>query len=96
MDLYHEAEITVFVLCFNPESEKLCNPSLLSFFQPVPTSNVSSTNQTFIHPPTHPYFLAEDTQSIVGLLLFVLCLLYSRYEHILVTFPSRIHSTSKI
>ncbi|XP_060765764.1 serine incorporator 3 isoform X2 [Neoarius graeffei] len=59
------------------EPEKLCNPSLLSFFQPVPTSNVSSTNQTFIHPPTHPYFLAEDTQSIVGLLLFVLCLLYS-------------------
>ncbi|XP_053509455.1 serine incorporator 3 [Ictalurus furcatus] len=59
------------------EPEKLCNPSLLSFFQQDPTNNISSANQTLVDAPAHPYFLWEDTQSIVGLLLFVLCLLYS-------------------
>ncbi|MCJ8744671.1 hypothetical protein PDJAM_G00121320 [Pangasius djambal] len=59
------------------EPEKLCNPGLLSFFQQVTDLNISSTNQTLVEPPAHPHFLWEDTQSIVGLLLFVLCLLYS-------------------
>ncbi|KAF5901077.1 serine incorporator 1-like, partial [Clarias magur] len=60
------------------EPEKSCNPNLLNFFVlNISASNISSTNQTLINSPTHPYFLWEDTQSIVGLLLFVLCLLYS-------------------
>lgn len=67
----------VFVLCFNAESENSCNPSLLNLFQEVSTPNISSTNQTLIE---HHHFLQENKQNIVGLLVFVLCLLYSRYD----------------
>ncbi|KAK2821689.1 hypothetical protein Q7C36_021032 [Tachysurus vachellii] len=59
------------------EPEKSCNPSLLSIFQQDPVLNSSSTNQTQQESPKHPYFLTEDAQSIVGLLVFVVCILYS-------------------
>ncbi|KAG7318789.1 hypothetical protein KOW79_017263 [Hemibagrus wyckioides] len=59
------------------EPEKSCNPGLLSFFQMDLTLNNSTTNQTLVERPEHPYFLTEDTQSIVGLVVFVLCILFS-------------------
>ncbi|GAA6069465.1 serine incorporator 3 isoform X1, partial [Tachysurus ichikawai] len=59
------------------EPEKSCNPSLLNIFQQDLALNSSSTNQTLLESPEHPYFLTEDAQSIVGLLVFVVCILYS-------------------
>ncbi|KAK3512356.1 hypothetical protein QTP70_006275 [Hemibagrus guttatus] len=59
------------------EPEKSCNPGLLNLFQQDLALNSSSTNRTLVERPEHPYFLAEDTQSIVGLLMFVLCILFS-------------------
>ncbi|KAI5622913.1 serine incorporator 1-like, partial [Silurus asotus] len=81
--LMQSSSITLYTMyltwsAITNEPEKVCNPSLLSFFQPFPISNISSTNQTLVDPPiAHPNFLWEDTQSIVGLTIFVLCILFS-------------------
>uniref|UniRef100_A0AAZ3S6B5 Serine incorporator 1 n=1 Tax=Oncorhynchus tshawytscha TaxID=74940 RepID=A0AAZ3S6B5_ONCTS len=51
------------------EPDRTCNPSLLSIFQQtlVPTLPILSS----------PYLQWWDTQSIVGLAIFILCILYS-------------------
>ncbi|XP_042354454.1 serine incorporator 1 [Plectropomus leopardus] len=69
------------------EPDEACNPSLLSIIQQiaVPTeAPLEIENQTavvIIGPeepvPTSPYLQWWDAQSIVGLAIFVLCILYS-------------------
>lgn len=69
-------------------SDKECNPGLLSIFQQIaaPTlAPLEMENQTSVvivgtEEPvlTAPYLQWWDAQSIVGLAIFVLCILYSR------------------
>ncbi|KAM3878235.1 serine incorporator 1 [Diretmus argenteus] len=69
------------------EPDRECNPSLLSIFQQiaVPTlAPLEMENQTAVvilgteEPvPTSPYLQWWDAQNIVGLAIFVLCILYS-------------------
>lgn len=69
-------------------SDRACNPSLLSIFQQIvaPTlAPLEMENQTSVliigtEEPvlTSPYLQWWDAQSIVGLVIFVLCILYSR------------------
>ncbi|XP_069544393.1 serine incorporator 1-like [Brachyistius frenatus] len=69
------------------EPDRECNPSLLSIFQQMvsPTlSPLETENQTAVvilgtEEPvqTSPYLQWWDVQSIVGLFIFVLCILYS-------------------
>ncbi|KAL0977841.1 hypothetical protein UPYG_G00162020 [Umbra pygmaea] len=69
------------------EPDRVCNPSLLSIFQQtlVPTlAPLEIENQTFVEivgteepSLSVPYLQWWDTQSIVGLFIFVLCILYS-------------------
>lgn len=73
-----------FFLC----SARECNPSLLSIFQqiaaptpaPLETENQTSVVILGTEEPVlnSPYLQWWDAQSIVGLALFVLCILYSR------------------
>nr|XP_033818983.1 serine incorporator 3 isoform X2 [Geotrypetes seraphini] len=61
------------------EPDRTCNPSLLNLMSQIIAPTVSSANQTIINvTPAPPKSLQWwDTQSIIGLILFVLCLLYS-------------------
>lgn len=69
-------------------SDQVCNPSLLSILQQItaPTlAPLEMANQTAVviigtEEPvlTSPYLQWWDAQSIVGLIIFVLCILYSR------------------
>ncbi|XP_061545139.1 serine incorporator 1 [Phycodurus eques] len=69
------------------EPDRTCNPSLLSIFQQMaaPTfAPLEIENQTAVvilgteEPiPTSPYLQWWDAQSIVGLAIFVLCIIYS-------------------
>ncbi|XP_076850068.1 serine incorporator 3-like isoform X2 [Brachyhypopomus gauderio] len=69
------------------EPDRMCNPSLLSIFQKiaVPTSvPLEIENQTAVIiskaedlEPSSPYLQWWDVQSMVGLAIFVLCILYS-------------------
>ncbi|XP_018611525.1 serine incorporator 3 [Scleropages formosus] len=69
------------------EPERKCNPSLLSIFQQIaaPTlAPIAEENQTAVQiidteepVPSAPYLPWWDAQSIVGLAIFVLCILYS-------------------
>lgn len=73
-----------FLLC----SDRECNPNLLSIFQqiaaptpaPLDTENQTSVVILGTEEPVlnSPYLQWWDAQSIVGLALFVLCILYSR------------------
>lgn len=76
--------IRVFLFSLDRE----CNPSLLSIFQQIasptpPTLEIENQTAVVIllteEPvPTSPYLQWWDGQSIVGLIIFVLCILYSR------------------
>ena len=76
--------LVFFILC----SERACNPSLLSIFHQIaaPTlAPLEMENQTAVviigtEEPVlkSPYLQWWDAQSIVGLVIFVLCILYSR------------------
>ncbi|XP_013886202.1 serine incorporator 1 [Austrofundulus limnaeus] len=69
------------------EPDQECNPSLLSIFQQIASPTlppVETENQTAVvivgteEPDlTSPYLQWWDAQSIVGLVIFVLCILYS-------------------
>lgn len=69
-------------------SDRECNPSLLSIFQQIAAPTLTPPgieNQTSVvivgtEEPVldSPYLQWWDAQSIVGLALFVLCILYSR------------------
>ncbi|XP_067096713.1 serine incorporator 3 [Osmerus mordax] len=69
------------------EPDRACNPSLLSIFQQiaVPTlAPLEIENQTAVviigtevPTPSSPYLQWWDAQSIVGLAIFILCILYS-------------------
>ncbi|XP_052424525.1 serine incorporator 1 [Carassius gibelio] len=69
------------------EPDRTCNPRLISIFQQITSSTVAPLeveNQTAIiivdteeTLPTAPYLQWWDAQSIVGLAIFVLCILYS-------------------
>uniref|UniRef100_A0A3P9LV29 Serine incorporator 1 n=1 Tax=Oryzias latipes TaxID=8090 RepID=A0A3P9LV29_ORYLA len=69
------------------EPDRECNPSLLSIFQQIASPTpppLEIENQTAVvillteEPvPTSPYLQLWDGQSIVGLIIFVLCILYS-------------------
>ncbi|KAM9365983.1 serine incorporator 1 isoform 2-T2 [Pholidichthys leucotaenia] len=69
------------------EPDQTCNPSLLSIFQQIATPTLppmETENQTAVviigtEEPvlTSPYIQWWDAQSIVGLIIFVLCILYS-------------------
>ncbi|XP_029283416.1 serine incorporator 1 [Cottoperca gobio] len=69
------------------EPDRACNPSLLSIFQQIavptlaPLEMVNQTAVVIIGPEepvlTSPYLQWWDAQSIVGLTIFVLCILYS-------------------
>lgn len=73
-----------------PPLDRTCNPSLLSIFQQtlVPTlAPLEIENQTTVviigtKEPilSSPYLQWWDAQSIVGLAIFILCILYSRYD----------------
>lgn len=80
-----------FFVCVHPSSpDRTCNPSLISIFQQITSSTVAPLeieNQTAIiivdieeTVPSAPYLQWWDAQSIVGLAIFVLCILYSRYS----------------
>uniref|UniRef100_A0A673KNM0 Serine incorporator 1-like n=1 Tax=Sinocyclocheilus rhinocerous TaxID=307959 RepID=A0A673KNM0_9TELE len=59
-----------FCLCVHPSSpDRTCNPSLISIFQ-----QITSPTETV---PSAPHLQWWDAQSIVGLAIFVLCILYS-------------------
>ncbi|MED6251725.1 hypothetical protein ATANTOWER_002072 [Ataeniobius toweri] len=70
------------------EPDRECNPNLLSIFQqitaptlwPLQTENQSAVVIIGAEEPvqTSPYLQWWDAQSIVGLIIFVLCILYSR------------------
>lgn len=69
-------------------SDRECNPNLLSIFQQIAAPTLAPLeieNQTAVviigtEEPvlTAPYLQWWDAQSIVGLFIFVLCILYSR------------------
>nr|XP_003199457.1 serine incorporator 1-like [Danio rerio] len=69
------------------EPDRTCNPSLLSIIQQITSTTVAPLeieNQTAViiidleeTVPTAPYLRWWDAQSIVGLAIFVLCILYS-------------------
>uniref|UniRef100_A0A8C2E7N6 Si:ch73-267c23.10 n=1 Tax=Cyprinus carpio TaxID=7962 RepID=A0A8C2E7N6_CYPCA len=69
------------------ESDRTCNPSLISIFQQITSSTVTPLeieNQTAViivdieeTVPSAPYLQWWDAQSIVGFAIFVLCILYS-------------------
>ncbi|NXX18047.1 SERC3 protein, partial [Podargus strigoides] len=61
------------------EPERTCNPSLLNIITQITTSTVVPINTTAIPAtPAPPKSLQWwDAQSVVGLIIFVLCLLYS-------------------
>ncbi|KAK2914566.1 serine incorporator 1 [Channa argus] len=69
------------------EPDRKCNPSLLSMFQqitaptqvPLEMENVTAVVITSTEEPvlTSPYLHWWDAQSITGLIIFVLCILYS-------------------
>ncbi len=77
-------------LCPSLISDRTCNPSLISIFQQITSSTVAPLeieNQTAIiivdieeTVPSAPYLQWWDAQTIVGLAIFVLCILYSRYS----------------
>uniref|UniRef100_A0A8C1ME46 Si:ch73-267c23.10 n=1 Tax=Cyprinus carpio TaxID=7962 RepID=A0A8C1ME46_CYPCA len=52
------------------EPDRTCNPRLISIFQQITSSTVETV-------PSAPYLQWWDAQSIVGLAIFVLCILYS-------------------
>ncbi|XP_016113940.1 serine incorporator 3-like [Sinocyclocheilus grahami] len=70
------------------EPDHTCNPSLISIFQQITSATVvplEIENQTAViivdieeTVPSAPYLQWWDAQSIVGLAIFVLCILYSR------------------
>uniref|UniRef100_A0A8C1YH46 Si:ch73-267c23.10 n=1 Tax=Cyprinus carpio TaxID=7962 RepID=A0A8C1YH46_CYPCA len=69
------------------EPDRTCNPSLISIFQQITSSTVAPLeieNQMAViivdieeNVPSAPYLQWWDAQSIVGLAIFVLCILYS-------------------
>uniref|UniRef100_A0A803XL82 Serine incorporator 3 n=1 Tax=Meleagris gallopavo TaxID=9103 RepID=A0A803XL82_MELGA len=61
------------------EPERNCNPSLLNIITQIATPTIASANTTVIPAtPAPPKSLQWwDAQSIVGLVIFVFCLLYS-------------------
>uniref|UniRef100_A0A671PSW5 Serine incorporator 1-like n=1 Tax=Sinocyclocheilus anshuiensis TaxID=1608454 RepID=A0A671PSW5_9TELE len=69
------------------EPDRTCNPSLISIFQQITSATVAPLeieNQTAViivdieeTVPSGPYLQWWDAQSIVGLAIFVLCILYS-------------------
>ncbi|KAJ8359255.1 hypothetical protein SKAU_G00157800 [Synaphobranchus kaupii] len=69
------------------EPDRKCNPSLLSIFQGIAAPTLApemAENQTATviisteePTPSSPYLQWWDAQSIVGLVIFVLCILYS-------------------
>ncbi|XP_010073800.1 PREDICTED: serine incorporator 3-like [Pterocles gutturalis] len=61
------------------EPERNCNPSLLNIITQIATPTVAPANATFVPAtPAPPKSLQWwDAQSVVGLVIFVLCLLYS-------------------
>ncbi len=88
--LYSHTELYIKTLCLFSllPSDRTCNPSLLSIFQQIAVSTpapLEIENQTAVviigtEEPvlTAPYLQWWDAQSIVGLAIFVLCILYSR------------------
>ncbi|KAG7478372.1 hypothetical protein MATL_G00079940 [Megalops atlanticus] len=71
----------------NNEPDRKCNPSLLGIFQQIAAPTLAPLeveNQTAVviisteePTPSSPYLQWWDAQSIVGLAIFVLCILYS-------------------
>ncbi|XP_018430160.1 PREDICTED: serine incorporator 3 [Nanorana parkeri] len=62
------------------EPDRTCNPSLMAILNKITAPTLSPPNGTFPAGPTpEPIKSLQwwDTQSIIGLVLFVLCLLYS-------------------
>ncbi|XP_072270622.1 serine incorporator 3 [Pyxicephalus adspersus] len=62
------------------EPDRTCNPSLMSILSKITAPTLSPQNETVPAAPTsQPLTSLQwwDTQSIIGLVLFVLCLLYS-------------------
>ncbi|KYO42152.1 hypothetical protein Y1Q_0002782 [Alligator mississippiensis] len=61
------------------EPDRSCNPSLLNIITQITTSTIAPANTTIVPAtPAPPKSLQWwDAQSIVGLTIFVLCLLYS-------------------
>ncbi|KAM5135382.1 serine incorporator 3 [Mantella aurantiaca] len=62
------------------EPDRTCNPSLMTILNKISAPTLTSQNETFPASPTPgPIKSLQwwDTQSIIGLILFVLCLLYS-------------------
>ncbi|KAJ7331990.1 hypothetical protein JRQ81_014170 [Phrynocephalus forsythii] len=61
------------------EPDRNCNPSLLNIISQIAVPTSSPVNTTAIVPTLEPQKSPQwwDAQSIVGLIIFVLCLLYS-------------------
>ncbi|KAJ8259058.1 hypothetical protein COCON_G00180700 [Conger conger] len=90
--LLQSAVITLYTMyltwsAMTNEPDHECNPSLLSIFQQIASPTTApemAENQTHVviiraeEPiPSAPYIQWWDAQSIVGLAIFVLCILYS-------------------
>ncbi|XP_066527169.1 serine incorporator 3 isoform X2 [Hoplias malabaricus] len=93
--LLQSSVITLYTMyltwsAMNNVPDEACNPSLLGIFQQItkPTlAPVGLENQTSVMiidaeepEPSLPYLQWRDAQSIVGLAIFVLCILYSRIQ----------------
>ncbi|KAM4691739.1 serine incorporator 3 [Rhinophrynus dorsalis] len=61
------------------EPDRNCNPSLMSLLSQITAPGTNSGNATAVIPTPEPPKSLQwwDTQSIIGLVLFVLCLIYS-------------------
>lgn len=72
----------------SPVSDRACNPSLLSIYQqiaaptllPLQVENQTAVEIIDMEEPvlTSPYLQWWDAETIVGLAIFVVCILYSR------------------
>ncbi|KAM8946089.1 serine incorporator 3 [Pelodytes ibericus] len=61
------------------EPDRSCNPSLMSLISNIASPTISPSNKTLLLPSPEPPKSLQwwDAQSIIGLVLFVFCLVYS-------------------
>lgn len=65
------------------DPDRSCNPSLLSIIEQIAAPTVVPANRTVVitgdeTPAPHQSLQWWDAQSIVGLVIFILCILFSR------------------
>ncbi|RXM35552.1 Serine incorporator 1 [Acipenser ruthenus] len=77
------------------EPDRSCNPSLLSIIEQIAAPTVVPANRTVVitgdeTPAPHQSLQWWDAQSIVGLVIFILCILFSRKGLMMANIPLKI------